>query len=517
MASLFADLLLYGGRVLTLDPDRPQADAVALRDESILAVGSVEELRPYLTPQTQVLSCHGKTVLPGFIDPHLHLFAWASRFCGVDVSTSRSITEIQLLLGDQLLRTPPNGWLRSYGYDEFFLDEKRHPTRWDLDAVSLVQPILLRHRTGHAAVLNSVALQLVGIDRSFAAPAGGHIQFDVVTGEPTGVVFELEQFLRTVIPPLAEPDLKAGIREASTELLRQGVTSFHDASAGNTLEDLHYFHQLHVDGALAPRATVMIGIDALPQVLAAGLTPFAGSEWVRLGSIKIMLHESRGVLHPDPKELAEMVWQAHHLGYQVAIHAVEEGPICVALEAISRAQARLPRKDHRHRIEHCSLCPPAFTDAFIETGSAVVTQPGFLYCYGEKYAAEVEADVHSWLYRTKSFLKQGVPIASSSDCPIAPVNPLVGIGTAMTRRSQGGRIINETERLSLSEAIALFTTAGAWVGFEEAHKGRLIPGMLADLVILDRDITQVTPEDIRHMQVQTTILGGKSVWTAGGQ
>lgn len=517
MSSSSADLLLYGGRVLTLDPARPQADAVAIRNERILAIGSVEELRPYATARTQVLSCHEKTVLPGFIDPHLHLFAWASRFRSVEVSAARSITEIQLLLREQLLRTPPNGWLRSYGYDEFFLDEKRHLTKWDLDAVSLVQPILLRHRTGHAAVLNSVALQLAGIDRHFASPAGGHVELDVTIGEPTGVVFELEQFLRTVVPPLAEPDLKAGVREASAELLRQGVTSFHDASAGNTLDDFSFFRQLHADGSIVPRATVMIGIDALPQILVAGLTPFAGNEWVRLGSIKIMLHESRGVLHPDPEELVEMVWQAHNLGYQVAIHAVEEGPICIALEAISRAQVRLPRKDHRHRIEHCSLCPPVFIHAFVETGSAVVIQPGFLYSYGEKYAAEVEIDVHSWLYRAKSFFRQGVRVSGSSDCPIAPVNPLLGIGTAMTRRSQGGTILNEAESLSLSEAIALFTTASAWVGFEEASKGRLVPGMLADLVILDRDMTQVSPEDIRHIQVQTTILGGKIVWTAEGK
>lgn len=517
MVFLSADLLLYGGRVLTLDPARPQVEAVALRGKSILAVGSVEELRPYLTAQTQILPCHEKTVLPGFIDPHLHLFAWASRFCGVEVNKARSISELRLILHEALLRAQPSGWLRGYGYDEFFLDEKRHPTRWDLDALSSAQPILLRHRTGHAAVLNSVALKLIGVDRHFVSPAGGYVERDSTTGEPTGVVFELEQFLRTVIPPLTESDLENGVRTASMELLHQGVTSFHDASAGNTLEDLHYFHQLHRQGVLASRATVMIGIHALSQILTAGLTPFVGDEWVRLGSVKIMLHESRGVLHPDPEELADMVWQAHRSGFQVAIHAVEEGPICLALDAISRAQERLPRKDHRHRLEHCSLCPPAFIDALSGTGSVVVTQPGFLYSYGEKYAAEVDKDVHPWLYRAKSFLRQGVPVVGSSDCPIAPLTPLVGIGAAMTRCSQEGTLINETERLSLSEAIALFTTAGSWVGFEEVKKGRIVPGMLADLVILDRDIAQVQPEDIHHMQVQTTILGGQIVWSAGGK
>jgi predicted amidohydrolase YtcJ len=514
MSSPSSDLLLFDGRVLTLNPSRPHADAVLLRDGKILAVGGADEMRLLVTAKTQFLSCRGRTVLPGFIDPHLHLFAWASRFRGIEVNLARSITEIQTVLLEQAVRTPKGKWIRGYGYDEFFLSEKRHPTRQDLDAVSRLHPIVLRHRTGHAAVLNSVALQQAGIDRSFAPPSGGHIERDAATGEPTGVVFECEPFLRTVIPSLTEHDLETGVRQAGAELLRQGVTSFHDASAGNSLADFSLFRRFHADDVLIPRATVMMGIAALPQVVEAGLAPFAGDEWVRLGSMKIMLHESQGALYPDLEELTDMVWRAHRLGFQVAIHAVEESPICLALEAIARAQARLPRQDHRHRIEHCSLCPPVFIENFLETGSVVVTQPGFLYHYGEKYAAEVEADVQPWLYQIRSFLEQGVSVAGSSDCPIAPANPLVGIGAAMTRRSQSGIVIGETEPLALSEAITLFTATGAWVGFEEASKGRIMPGLAADLVILDGDIAQVAPEEICSLQVQTTILDGKIVWTA---
>jgi predicted amidohydrolase YtcJ len=259
----------------------------------------------------------------------------------------------------------------------------------------------------------------------------------------------------------------------------------------------------------------MIGVTALPQLVGSGLTPFAGDDHVRLGSIKIMVHESGGGLHPHPDELTEMVWQAHRQGFQVAIHAVEEGPICIALEAITQAQQRFPREDHRHRIEHCSLCPPPFIETLAETGSVVVTQPGFFHFYGEKYVAEVDPHRHSWLYRIKSLLSHGVIVVGSSDCPVAPVAPLVGVSAAMTRQSRNGEVINKKESCSLTEALSLFTTAGAWVGFEESSKGRIAPGLLADLVILDGDITQVSLEEIGSMKVETTIINGKVVLSHG--
>jgi hypothetical protein len=451
--------------------------------------------------------------LPGFIDPHLHLFAWASRFCGVDTSTARSLPELQALLTGGLSSLPHGHWLRGYGYDEFFLTEKRHPTKHDLDVIARDRPVILRHRTGHAAVLNSVALQLAGIHSSFIPSGGGQIERDSRTGEPTGVTYELESYLRTVVPALAPRDFAAGVQQAGKELLRLGVTSFHDASAGNTLEDLTLFRCLSADTFLRSRATVMLGSKALPQIVEAGLTPFCGNKYVRPGSLKIMVHESRGDLYPPPNELTELVWQIHRHGFQVAIHAVEEGPVCAALDAIERALTRLPRVDHRHRLEHCALCPPPFIDKLVETGTAVVTQPGFLYFYGEKYAAEVDPNLHDWLYHSKSFLDHGVPVAGSSDCPVAPLAPLISLQAAMTRHSRSGLLLNPQERLSLPEALALFTSAGAWVGFEENQKGRIMPGLLADLIVLDGDLLAVPPEEVGHHNVIMTIIGGEVVWS----
>ncbi|MBI3246053.1 MAG: amidohydrolase [Deltaproteobacteria bacterium] len=509
-----ADLVLHGGYVLTLDPRRPQAEAVAIAGSTILAVGSEHELRPLLSSRTQRLSCIGRTVLPGFIDPHLHFLAWASRYSGADASAARSMPELQLALQQQLARTSADEWVRGYGYDEFFLAERRHPTKHDLDAVTEERPILLRHRTGHAAVLNSRALELAGLNRDASPPASGIVERDAHTGEPTGVLFELEPFLRTVVPPLSAPALANGVRHVSRELLRQGVTSFHDASAGNTLEDLALFRRFHIEQVLASRTTVMVGIDALSEVLEESLPPFSGDEWVRLGSIKIMVHESRGALSPSPEELAEMIERVHRHGFQVAIHAVEEGPVFIALDGIARAVQRWPRPDPRHRLEHCSMCPPPFLETLQKSGSLVVMQPGFLYFYGEKYAAEVAADVQAWLYRTKSFLEYGIRVAGSSDCPIAPLAPLRSIQAAVTRRARSGAVLNPDEALDLLPAVSLCTAAGAWVGFEETTKGRIAPGFVADLVVLDGDITKTLPEKIGELTVETTIIDGRIVWSA---
>ena len=508
-----ADLLLYGGRVLTFDPNRPEAQAVAIAAGKILAVGTEQELRTFVSPKTQTIPCAGRTVLPGFIDPHLHLFAWASRYCGADLSAARSIAEIQSQLQARLETLGSQDWLRGYGYDEFFLHEKRHPNRHDLDAISTDQPVILRHRTGHAAVLNSAALRQTGIHAQFTPPKGGNIERDT-SGEPTGVIYELESFLRTAMPPLPAQEFQAGLRQVNGELLRHGVCSFHDASAGNTLEALKRFAALRADGIIRPHATVMVGVEAFSQVQEAGLTAFDRSGRVRLGSIKIMLHESGGELYPAPDELAEMVWQIHRHGFQVAIHAVEEAPVCAALAAIQQSLERLPRHDHRHRIEHCTLCPPPFLDTLVETGCAVVMQPGFLHFYGDRYAAQVEASIHDWLYRAKSFRDRNIPVVGSSDCPIAPQAPLVAIQAAVTRQSHTGMVLNPAERLSCLEAIGLFTQAGAWVGFEEDQTGRISPGMRADVVILDSDLAGLPAEALSRVNVQTTIIDGQIVYSA---
>lgn len=511
-----AELVLEQARVLTLDPRRPRAEAVALAAGKILAVGTLEEIRPCITRRTRRLACGWRTVLPGFIDPHLHLFAWASRLCGAELGSARSIFDIQHALKTQLGKASRTGWLRGYGYDEFFLSERRHPNRYDLDAVVRVRPIILRHRSGHAAVLNSLALQRAGITDG-QTPHGATVERDE-HGKPTGVVYESEPLLRAILPPPDPATFETGLRMVNRALLQHGVCGFHDAGAGNTLGDVRRFSRLCEQGVLRPRARVMLGTPAFFELLRGDqeeeIRSTCPSTRVKVGSIKIMLHEGRGHLDPPLDELTELVWRVHRHGFQVAIHAVEEAPICAALDAIQCAQRRLPRTDHRHRIEHCALCPPPFLDSLAEAGVSLVTQPGFLHFYGDKYLDEVDRDVHAWLYRTKSFLERGILVTASSDCPVGPQNPWPAVQAAVTRRSQSGAVVNAAEGVPLSQALALFTSAAARVGFEERHAGRLAPGLRADVVVLNSDVTRLAPVRLSEVKVDTTIIDGQPVYSA---
>ena len=321
-------------------------------------------------------------------------------------------------------------------------------------------------------------------------------------------------------------ELSTGVKKAGTELLRHGVTSFHDASAGNTTADLSLFQSFIAEGTLRARTTVMVGVDALAQLadvrLPCGISPLSdavprssheGDEWIRLGGIKIMVNESRGEPFPPPEELSRQVWEAHCRGFQVAIHAVEEGAMCAALAAFEEAQRRFPRTDHRHRIEHGALCPPPLVDMLAERGVGIVTQPVFIHYYGEKYLSEVETQCHPWLYRARSFLEHKIPLAFSSDCPIAPLNPLIGVQAAVTRKSQQGSVIGFDEGLSPYTALQMSTHSGAWMGFEEDCKGIIAPGMYADLIVLDADPTAAPPEEIEKIKVKMTILNGEVVWS----
>jgi predicted amidohydrolase YtcJ len=328
------------------------------------------------------------------------------------------------------------------------------------------------------------------------------------------VLFELEGWLRLKIPPLPAPVFADGLARAGADLLRHGICAFHDASAGNTPADVDLFRRLRAETVLRSRPTVMVGIDAFSEVVDAGLTPFCEAGGVRLGHVKIMVHETAEGVHPSPTTLAEDVWRVHRSGFHVAIHAVEEAAVCAAVDALEKAQRRLPRPDARHRIEHCALCPPPFVDWLAATRCGVVLQPGFLHAFGDKYAAEINSDVHGWLYRLRSLKRAGIAIAGSSDCPVGPLSPLVGIGAAMTRRSSSGVALNLDEALTLREALGLYTHAAAWMGFEDNRSGRLLPGRRADLVVVNADLTGLPASEVGSCVVGVCVIDGQIVWEA---
>ena len=509
------DLILVNANIITLDPLRPKANWVEIRNGIILNLGDQQGLKGLGHGKSNVIDCQGKTIVPGFIDSHCHLIAFAETQVTLDLSPRNGVNSISDLKDKirTLVHTVPSGtWIRGKRYNEFYLAEKRHPTRWDLDEASSQLPVKLTHRSGHAHVLNSVALGLVGISKETPDPPGGLIDREIPTGEPTGLLYEMGAFLSKAVPPLDVEELERGIKLADQELISLGITSVQDASASNDVERWKLIDFWKQKRFLTPRVSMMLGMESFHENQRQKFSTPLSENHLRLSSVKIILDETTGRLYPPQSQLNQMVLNIHEAGLQVAIHAIEEKAIESACTAVAYALERFPRSDHRHRIEHCSLCPPALVKRLASLGIMVITQPPFLFYNGERYLKTIPAGKLEHLYPIGTLIKNGVEVAGSSDCPIVTPNPLVGIHSAVNRTCETGEPVSEVEGITPMEALWMYTSYAARTSFEETIKGSISPGKLADLVVLNRDPTKVPSDEIKDIKVEMTILGGEVVW-----
>jgi predicted amidohydrolase YtcJ len=508
-------LILSHAAVLTMAPQQPRAEAIAVREGRIVAVGTTAQVLARRGRGTRVIDCRGAAVLPGFIDAHLHMRAYASTFLGIDCRphTVHNLTDLQALLRQHSRHLPPGQWLVGYGYDEFGLAERRHPTRWDLDVATPHHPVRLAHRSRHAWALNSLGLAQLGITKDFTAPAGGFVERDPDSAEPTGLLIGMDAHVRAHLPPMGTLEMfRSGLRQGSQALLSAGVTTIQDASVSNDLAAYEAFRTWIAAGDVRVRVTLLMGASSLPDMLAAGVKPGEGSPFLRVQGIKIRLDEASGALYPPQEMVNAQVWNAHRQGFPVAVHAVDLPALVSALHAIRLAQARLPRTDLRHRIEHGALCPEVCIEELADLHVAVVTQPAFLWHHGPRYRSEIDPEQHAWLYRVKSLLDRGVPVAGSSDAPVVPPLPLEGVFAAVARRTPDGHIIGPRERVGVMEALWLYTQGAAWACGLESEVGSIVRGKRADLVILEADPRRVPVADIPHIPVRMTVVDGAVQW-----
>lgn len=512
-----ADLILKNAVLRTLDPGQPSTGLVVVKGEYVRLLADKEELGHLKGAGTKVIDCQGGTVVPGFHDAHCHVFSFIRKLLGIDLSPGvvSSIADIKAEIRNRVLKTSKGTWLSGTDYNEFYLREKRHPTRHDLDEVAPEHPVVLAHRSLHACVLNSLALKLAGITAAFPEPPGTLLDREPGTGEPSGLLFEMLGHIRErVLPPLTEAEKLEGLRLANEHYLDQGITSLQDASVSNDFDRWLAFGQFKRSGRLKSRVVMLFGAGELLQIIESGLGPGAGDSELRLGAAKMILNEVTGKLTPSPSELRRRALGVHQAGFQLAIHAVEENAVAAAADALEYVRDRLPRPGRRHRIEHASECPPRLIERLKNLETVIVTQPPFLYYSGERYLATVAKPKLPGLYPFGSLLKGGLVLAGSSDSPVVADSPLVGIYAAVTRRAESGRVISPGERISAAEALAMYTAGAAFSAFEEDVKGTISPGKLADLVLLSGDPLKVPPERIREIRVAMTIIGGRVVWEA---
>ena len=505
------DLVLHNATVYTLDPARPTATALGVRAGRVVFVGDESDAARLSGPDTRRYDCHGGVLLPGFHDAHLHLLGMAARLLSLDCTPAsvRSLGELKERLGEAARQAPPGVWLRGWGYDETALAERRHPTRYDLDAVAPHNPVRLTHRSGHAVVLNSLALAAVGIHRETPDPPGGAIDRDE-HGEPTGLLLEMGAYLADRVPLLAPDDLESSVRESNAWLLSRGVTAVQDASPDNDLSRLRLLTRMIDNGHLLPRLTFMPGIRNLDEF----------QEWraeecgPRLGHAKIMLTASTGALSPTPEELEVLVREAVGRGYPVAVHCVEADGVRAAADVLGRV--RPPEGSGApHRIEHASELPPVALEAVRSSGAMVVTNPGFIHFGGERYLRTVPAEEQPWLYRIGALHRSGVPLAFGSDAPVEMPEPLAELAAAVTRSSiEGGLLGSASEAVSAHEVVRIAIRGGAHAAGAGAWLGALRPGTAADLVLLDGDPFRREPAEWPRLRVLATIVGGRVAWEA---
>ena len=511
-----SEFVLANANILTMDPSQPCVRSVLVKDGKIAALSRDTDFSRSHDPASTFIDCRGHTVLPGFIDAHCHIAAYADSLLTLDLSPTRtrSIAEIQCVIGAVAQTLGPDAWINGRGYDEFHLAERRHPNRWDLDAVSPHNPVVLKHRSGHALLLNTAALTRVGIGPETGDPPAGLIERDVLTGEPTGLLFGEHPCLRNIHRKGRTQDLARGIALANRMLLAQGITSLHDTSPRNDADRLQLLRSWRQEGLLQPRVHMAMGWEEFLHGGPVSGATMTGHGHVTVAGVKIVMHEVTGSVTPDQADLDQMLNQIHRSGGQAILHAVEQGAIESGCTAIERAIALSPGRDARHRIEHCSICPPALAKRLAVAGIIVVTQPAFLHFSGDRYLETVVADEQSALYPLTTLLRAGVTVAGSSDFPVTPPAAMLGIGSAVTRQTSSGRYVRPEQGTTLFEALTLFTRNAATAMFAENSIGSIRPGQFGDFAILGDDPTKVPLLAIKDVQIEMTIIAGKVVWEA---
>lgn len=509
-----ADLILKNANVITMDPGYPAAELVAIKGNRILAVAGKEALGEVRGAKTRIIDCQGKIVVPGFNDAHCHIFSFVRKLRSLDLSPSSvsSIVDIKEAIRRRAEGLPPGSWLTATDYNEFYLAEKRHPNRRDLDEAAPHHPVALFHRSLHACVLNSRALSLAGITRETPEPAGALIERELESGEPSGLLFEMVGYIMEGVVPLSDDELAGAVASASEHYLSMGITSLQEASATNDFTRWQALKRFTESGRLKSRVFMMFGAGALSQFQQMGLSFGAGDSYLRLGGVKLMLNETTA--QSQMPELNQQAFSAHQAGFQLAIHCIEPGTVEAAIAALEYINSQSPIAGRRHRLEHCSECPPPLLERLIRLKAMVVTQPPFVYYSGERYLATIPPAQLRWLYRLKSFLDGGLVVAGSSDCPVAPDNPLLGIYAAVTRRAESGEELSPGERISAEQALAMYTINAACASFEEDIKGAITPGKLADMVVLGADPLKSPPEQLKDIRVEMTIIDGRVAWEA---
>jgi len=532
------DLVLVGGRILTMDSRSSVAEALAVRDGKILAVGSDAAVRPMAGPQTRVIDLAGKTVVPGLIDTHAHFGAAGLGDYVVNLGPAKSVAGALELLKAFVARKKPGEWIITGGWHPpSQLAEKRYLTRQEIDSVAPNNPVYLR-TVGHFAMANSLALQKAGIDKTSPNPSGGSFEKDA-SGELTGVLVETAiPLVENLVPPFTEDEEIRQYKIAEGVLNSYGITSV--VEGATSARDTRTLQKI----ALSNAATLRVGLMYRPEPPAelsaweaimsgSGATSGFGDDWLKFGGIKIFYdggmtlrtammrdvypdsHDNyRGIAQQTPERLKQLVSIANKSNWRVGVHVVGDLGVDQVLDAFEAADKEKSIRDRRFILIHASLIRPEQMDRARALGVRVDFQNVFMWDKAatvERFLGKATADR---ALPTKTLIdRMGLDnLGAGTDFPVNPINPFLNIYIMVTRKDPNGNVYGASEAISREQALRLYTSAASRYMFDEGRKGTLEAGKLADLAVLSADIMSIPDDQIRDIKADMTMVGGKVVF-----
>jgi hypothetical protein len=547
-APAVADLLFINGKVITVDKDFSIRSTVAVKDGKIAAVGGPELAKDWQAART--IDLKGRTLMPGFIDAHLHMKGLSHR--SIEPDKAGSIAELGAMVIAKANELGPGEWVAGTGWDEALLAEKRNPTRADLDRIAPKNPVVLVRAGAHSAVANSLALKIAGIDARTPDPEGGLIERGP-DGQPTGIIRERTDLVLKYVPADSPAQMRPSYVRALKDLLRLGITSYMEAwttiddepvdrggiagGGGNAVRG-HTFKQLAAiyadEGETLPRGTLYIMYPGAERLRKFPHHTGFGDDRLKLGPIGESAYDGgftgptartskdykgqpgfRGTTFMSESALNEMVATSASLGWQLGIHAIGDEAIDTVAKAYHTALTASPKQDHRWFISHFTMLPTEQTmKTMASDGIWTTAQPNFTYNLEGRYLSVLDGERLDHINPMATPIAQGVNVVMSSDN--LPIGPMVGLYSAITRKGMNGHQFALSEAISREDAIRLYTAKAAAVAFDEAKKGTIEPGKFADLIVLDKDPLTVPVELLLQTKVDQTYVDGKLVWNRTG-
>ena len=490
-----------------------RANSIAVKDDKILLVGTDTETRDVTGSHTKSVDCQNMIMVPGFHDAHLHIMRLSTNltrlYCGPE--RVQGIIQIKEMLKSESRKIPQGCWIKGWGYDHELLLEKRHPNREDLDQAVPNHPVRLDHVSGHATVMNTLAMKKLGFSEYTIDPPKGVIDREGESGFPSGLFLDMGEYIgKSMVSYRDQSELEAGIVLANQLLISRGITAVQDAGIANNVERWNFLKRQKELGFLDPQITMMVGYEYCEEFRHIPIVDKLDSMGLYIGPAKIMLSLTTGNLIPSQKELIDAIVRLQSNGWQVAVHAVEQEAIECAAKAIWSAGKI--KYGARHRIEHCSEGDSKSLSLVNESGAIVVTNPGFVYHFGDRYHKKLDSNLVSNIYPTRSLEDWKIPWAIGSDAPIIMPDPILDIYTCVTRLSKHGDPVGAQQTISVSQALKAYTYGAAYSCFQEGNLGSLEKGKFADFVLLSNDPTGLGDYSPSDVNVKMTVIRGKVVY-----